>query len=204
MEPAALMHMYYMIKKPKISNVIKIFLIDFLYMVISYFILFEFSNYILNLFADKLITQVQIFTINIMIFIIVVFIINMLQLKKFSYLLLCKDNTTSTIGTFPYILFRGKHTLKDVLEMRGRYSSWILIYLISFVSMKFSIFNNNVRFKSAFSSKIINFIFPITSILSLSEYIAVYFFDTLIFKWAYVIDDESINNIDNSESVEIV
>ena len=190
-------------KKPKISNVIKIFLIDFLYMVISYFILIEFSGYLMHYLVYNIHYP---FIINIMAFIIIVFIINMLQLKKYSYLILCNDTITSTIVTFPHILFKGKHTLKDILKMRGSYSSWILIYLFSFVSMKYSIsdYGNKSTFDSRFSSEIIEILFVFTLILSLLEYIFVYFFDTLIFKWAYVIDDESINNIDNSESVEIV
>ena len=173
-------------------------------MVISYFILFVFTDYIMFYFAGKHRTDVTFISLYMVIFILVMLINNMLQLKRFCYLYLANVNISGTIGTFPYMLFKGKHTLKDVLEMRQSYSSWILIYLFSFVSMKSSMCDSLYMFELTLYYSIIYLIFPITFILSLSEYIAAHFFDTLIFKWAFEISDESLNNIDNSELVEIV
>ncbi len=192
--------------RPKISNVIKILIIDFLYIVLSYFILFLFTDYSMIYLAGNNWHRrdVKLNLLYIVIFILVMFFNNMLQLKRFCYLYLANVNISGTIGTFPYMLFKGKHTLKDVLEMRRSYSSWILIYLFSFVSMKSSMCDSLNTFESTLYYKTINFLFTITLILSLSEYIAAHFFDTLIFKWAFDISDESVNNIDNSESVEIV
>ena len=97
--------------------------------------------------------------------------------------------------------------MNDIKEIRKSYSFWVFSYLLSYLLIKGSL-SQNLKLKEFENSayyNAINNLLPFILFLSLAEFILVKIFDRLLFKWAYDIKKEEIeNNIEDIELVEII
>ncbi len=113
---------------------------------------------------------------------------------------------SGTLGTLPYSIYNKKHTLQDIKEIRQNYSFWVFSYLLIYLQIKGSLSQNSKlgSFEKSAYYNAVNTLLPLILFLSLTEFILVKIFDTLIFKWAYDIRREVEINVEDIELVEIV
>ena len=175
-------------------------------MIISYFIPFVIKDYFLILLNEEENLFLEIL-FHILIYLCIVYVYFIFKFKELCSM--CKHALylSGTLGTLPYSLYNRKHTLNDIKEIRKSYSFWVFSYLLSYLLIKGSLSQNLKlnKFENSAYYNAINNLLPFILFLSLAEFILVKIFDRLLFKWAYDIKKEEIeNNIEDIELVEII